>query len=148
MPHRALLILHGIAAAVWFGGLAVLLFGYWMEAWRSRDPRLLVDAIARIDRLGLPSLIVAAASGCVLAYHWLPELALWFNRELPHGAAILSKLSLLLLALLVYAYQRARVLPTLSPARIGRLGLCLALQLLLGVLLLIAGSAFRYSGYV
>lgn len=148
MSHRALLILHGIAAAVWLGGLAVLVLGYLPEAWRTRDPRLLVDAIARFDRLGLPALIVAIITGCILAYHWLPEMALWFNRELPHGAAILTKFSLLILALLIYAYQRARVLPTLGPERIPRLGLCLTLQLVLATLLLIAGSAFRFTGYV
>ncbi len=148
MSHRALLILHGIAAAVWLGGLAGLALGYLPEAWRTRDPRLLVDAIARFDRLGLPALIVAIITGCILAYHWLPETALWFNRELPHGAAILSKFSLLILALLIYAYQRARVLPTLGPERIPRLGLCLMLQLVLATLLLIAGSAFRFTGYV
>lgn len=148
MSHRALLILHGIAAAVWLGGLAVLVLGYLPEAWRTRDPRLLVDAISRFDRLGLPALIVAIITGCILAYHWLPETALWFNRELPHGAAILTKFSLLILALLIYAYQRARVLPTLGPERIPRLGLCLTLQLILAALLLVAGSAFRFTGYV
>ncbi|MCB1601350.1 MAG: hypothetical protein KDI66_15135 [Xanthomonadales bacterium] len=147
MSHHALLVLHLLAAAVWVGGYVFLVLGYAPEALRTRDPRGLIDAHARLQRVGLPALVVVIVSGLWLAWNWLPDSTLWFESSLPIANVILAKLGLLALTLLLLTYLRLRVLPTLMPARISRLALVLSLIALVGVAAAAIGPSFRYGGF-
>lgn len=146
MSHYALMVLHSLSMVIWLGGHALLLLGWCPEAWRSGDPRLLVDALLRLYRVALPALLVSIVSGLWLAWHWQPETALWFTPDLPASRLILGKLALLFALLLVHVYVWMRVIPTLTPDRIGRLCLCIALQVLIAATLVGVGTGFRYSG--
>jgi putative copper export protein len=147
MSHHALLVLHLLAAAVWVGGYVFLVLGYAPEALRTRDPRGLVDAHARLQRVGLPALMVVIVSGLWLAWNWLPDSTLWFESSLPIANVILAKLGLLALSLLLLTYLRLRVLTTLMPSRIPRLALVLSLIALAGVAAAAIGPSFRYGGF-
>ncbi len=147
MSHHALLVLHLLAAAVWVGGYLFLVLGYAPEAVRTRDPRGLVDAHARLQRVGLPALAVLIVSGLWLAWNWLPDSTLWFESSLPIASVILAKLGLLALIMLLLTYLRLRVLPTLMPARIVRLAMVLGLIALAGILAAAIGPSFRYGGF-
>lgn len=147
MSHQALLILHLLAAAVWLGGHVVLVLGYLPEALRSRDPRALLDNYRRLNRVGLPALLVLIASGLMLALNWMPQVGLWFDTSMPIAVVILTKLLLVVLTLLLVAYLNLRVLPTLQPQRIGRLGLVLGLLALLATIAAAIGPSFRYGGF-
>lgn len=147
ISHQALMVLHILSTCVWLGGHALALLGYAPHAWRTRDPRLLVDALGRLQRIALPALIVAILTGGALAWNWLPGVALWFNTDLPVAMLILGKLGLLLAMLLLQAYQGLRVMPTLGPERIGRLCLCIALQTLLAIFAVALGSSFRFGNF-
>lgn len=147
MPHHALMVLHLLAAAVWLGGHAVLVLGYVPEAIRSRDPRALLDNYQRLNRIGLPALLIVAVTGLWLASNWLPEVGLWFDASLPISALILTKLALLILTLLLLGYLRLRVLSALTPDRIIRLGVVLALLALFATMAAAIGPSFRYGGW-
>lgn len=147
MSHHALLVLHLLAAAVWIGGYALLALAYVPEAIRSRDPRALLDAHGRLQRIGLPALVAIIISGLWLAWNWLPDSTLWFDASMPIAQVILAKLGLLLLTLLLLAYLHLRVLTTLVPARIPRLGLVMALIALMALTAAAIGPSFRYGGF-
>jgi putative copper export protein len=147
MSHHALLVLHLLAATVWVGGYVFLVLGYAPEAVRTRDPRGLIDAHQRLQRMALPALAVVIVSGLWLAWNWLPDPTLWFEASLPIAEVIFAKLGLLVLSLLLLTYLRLRVLPTLMPARIPRLALVLVLIALVGVAAAAIGPSFRYGGF-
>ena len=148
MSHQILLILHLLAATAWLGGHLVLVLGYLPEAIRSRDPRALLDNYQRLNRVALPALVVVIVTGLWLALNWMPDVGLWFDTSLPIAVVILAKLALLMLTLLLVAYLRLRVLTTLTPSRIPRLGLVFTLLALLATVAAAIGSSFRYGGFV
>ena len=125
----------------------MLVLGYVPEAIRSRDPRALLDNYQRLNRIGLPALLIVAVTGLWLASNWLPEVGLWFDASLPISALILTKLALLILTLLLLGYLRLRVLSTLTPDRTIRLGVVLALLALFATMAAAIGPSFRYGGW-
>lgn len=147
MSHHALLVLHLLAATVWVGAYVFLVLGYAPEAVRTRDPRGLIDAHARLQRVGLPALVAVIVSGLWLAWNWLPDTILWFDASLPIAIVILTKLGLLALTLLLLTYLHLRVLPTLVPERIPRLALVLLALALAGIAAAATGPSFRYGGF-
>jgi putative copper export protein len=147
MSHHALLVLHALSAAIWVGGYLLLLLGYVPEALRTRDPRALLDCHERLQRTALPALLVLILTGLWLASDWLPETVLWFDSSLPIAAVIEAKLGLVALLLVLLIYLRMRVLTTLTPDRIRRLALVLALIALVVVTSSAIGPSFRYGGF-
>lgn len=145
MPHHVLHIVHLLAATLWLGGLALLVLAWLPEMLRSRDPRLMWDALLRSRWVLLTALAVMLMSGFGLAWNWLPETRLWFTPELPLARLVLAKVALATLLLLLLAYLEMRVLARFAADRLGRLGLCLVLLVLLAVVASVLGTEFRYG---
>lgn len=147
MSHRALLIVHLLAASVWIGVYAMLVLGLLPEIWRRREAAPMRAWLQRFGRISVAALLVASLSGLLLAWHWLPDTTLWFNTELPLAQTILAKLGWMLLSLLLMIYLYARVLPVPGNERFGRMLSLVLAQLLLAVMLTVAGSAFRFGHF-
>jgi putative copper export protein len=145
MSHHVLHIVHLLAATLWLGGLALLVLAWLPEMLRTRDPRLMWDALMRSRWVLMASLVVLVGSGLGLAWNWLPETRLWFTPDLPLARLVLAKVALATLLLLVLAYVEMRVLARFSADRLGRLGLCLVLLVLIAVGASVVGTAFRYG---
>jgi putative copper export protein len=145
MSHHILHIVHLLAATLWLGGLALLVLAWLPEMLRTRDPRLLWDALMRSRWVLMASLAVLVGSGLGLAWNWLPETRLWFTPDLPLARLVLAKVALATLLLLVLAYFEMRVLARFSADRLGRMGLCLVLLVLLAVVASAVGTEFRYG---
>lgn len=99
-----LTVLHQLAAAVWFGGVAQL-----VALWRlrSRDAALAAlwpQAIARFSALGVSTVLVLVASGGILAWEYVGS---WDGLAgTGYGSLVITKLGLLAVALVMAWYNK------------------------------------------
>jgi len=101
--YHVLQLVHVLFATIWVGGHITLLIAYGGELRQARINPLL-DFERRYERIGMPSLIIAAATGVAMLYvGW----AKW-----PMAAHI--KMGLFLLLLLIAIHARLRLIPRLK----------------------------------
>ncbi|CAH0204783.1 Inner membrane protein YebZ [Microbacterium oxydans] len=105
------ILLHTIGAAVWLGGLLLLVL------FRGRDdvdtPRL----VARYSSLAIAAFVVVAVSGVARS---VVALGAWSQLATPYGAILIIKVVLLGGMGLLGAWYRARLIPKLSGERASR----------------------------
>ncbi len=98
--YQILQTLHVLFATVWVGGFITLLMAYGAELRRGTTNPLL-DFERRYEKIGLPSLIFAAATGVAMLYVGWGK---W-----PMAAHI--KMGFFVLLILTYLHARLRLIP-------------------------------------
>jgi copper transport protein len=112
-------VLHVLAASVWVGGIACLLFALPAATKQLAGPnrsRLLLATLARFSPMALAAVIVIALSGVVQAYIDVRTLNALFHST--YGILIIVKVILLLLLIGLGWVNRERVIPAFK--RIAR----------------------------
>lgn len=140
-----LLLVHLLGAAVWTGGHLVLTFAVLPRALAERDPAVVTAFEDRFERLGLPALALQTITGLLLAHRWLGGLDHLFDGG-GTARAILVKLGLLVVTIVLAAHARFRLIPTLSPATLGRLAWHIRLVTAVAVLFVVVGASVRSGG--
>jgi putative copper export protein len=140
-----LLLAHLIGAAVWTGGHLVLSLGVLPGALAANDPAPITAFESRFERLGLPALGVQTVSGLVLAHRSLGGLDEVFDGS-GVARAVLVKLGLLAVTIALAVHARLRLVPSLSPATLGRLAWHIRLVTIVSVLFVVVGATMRYGG--
>jgi copper transport protein len=105
-------VLHVLAASVWVGGIACLLFALPAATKQLESPqrsRLLLATLIRFSPMALAAVIVIAVSGVVQAYIDVRSLDALFHTT--YGALIIAKIILLLLLIGLGWVNRERVIP-------------------------------------
>jgi len=96
------LVLHIIAAAVWLGGLLLMVV---IRPLTNRDT--LADALARYSTFALAAFVVVAISGTVRA---VIGVGAWENLASPYGVILLAKVSALLVLGVLGAWYRRQLI--------------------------------------
>jgi copper transport protein len=108
-------LLHVLAASVWVGGVACLLFVLPAATRRLEGPqrtRLLFATLARFSPLALTAVIAIAATGVIQAYIDVRSIDGLLHTT--YGALILAKTALLLTLIGLGWVNRRRVIPALE----------------------------------
>jgi copper transport protein len=107
-------VLHVLAASVWVGGIACLLFAL-PAATRRLEPtdrtRLLLATLARFSPLALAAVVTIAITGVVQAL--IDVRTLNGLLQTTYGALVIAKVALLLVLIALGWVNRERVLPAL-----------------------------------
>lgn len=124
----ASVVLHVLAASVWVGGIACLVFvlpGATRQLEPAERSRLLLETLTRFSPLALLSVVALAATGVLQAYINVRS----FNALLhtTYGALVLVKVAILLALIALGWINRERVIPGLRrlaseghpPGRVG-----------------------------
>ncbi len=127
--------LHVLFTTVWVGGFITLLMAYGAEIWRGTANPIL-DFERRYEKIGLPSLIFAAATGMAMLYvGW----GRW--RMAAH-----IKMGLFVIMILTYLHARLRLMPRLK--RGGNVGDLLFLHVAavtaISVAFVVLGASMRF----
>ncbi|MCR2808359.1 MULTISPECIES: bifunctional copper resistance protein CopD/cytochrome c oxidase assembly protein [unclassified Microbacterium] len=96
------LVLHIIAAAVWLGGLLLM-----VVIRPLTDRQTLADAMARYSTFALAAFVVVAISGTVRA---VIGVGAWQNLASPYGVILLAKVGALLVLGILGAWYRKRLI--------------------------------------
>ncbi|MCR2762801.1 bifunctional copper resistance protein CopD/cytochrome c oxidase assembly protein [Microbacterium sp. zg.B48] len=96
------LVLHIIAAAVWLGGLLLM-----VVIRPLTDRQTLADAMARYSTFALAAFVVVAISGTVRA---VIGVGAWQNLASPYGVILLAKIGALLVLGILGAWYRKRLI--------------------------------------
>jgi putative copper export protein len=143
--HLAVVLLHVLGATVWTGGHLVLAATVLPRALKDRS----VDELRRFEngyeRIGIPALVLQIATGLWLAADFLPP-ALWFDLHSPLARAVLIKLGLLGATALLAADARLRIIPRLTPDRLGTLAWHIIPVTVVSVLFVVVGVLVRAGG--
>lgn len=96
-PLMAITILHQLAAAIWFGGVAQLM-GLWRLGYQDEDARLFwPPAIVRFGLLGIASVALLLLTGLPLAVNYVASWKGLFGTG--YGSLVVTKTLLLFVAL-------------------------------------------------
>jgi putative copper export protein len=126
---------HVLFATVWVEGHITLLMAYGAELKRGTTNHLL-DFERRYEKIGLPSLIFAAATGVAMLYIGWGK---W-----PMAAHI--KMSLFLVLILVALHARLRLIPGLKRGEnVGGLLLHVAAVTAISVAFVVLGAVIRFG---
>jgi len=110
-------ILHMLAAAVWFGGLA----GIWIATRERNDSATnwtMVNAlILRFSAIALLTLVTMAISGILLALLRLKSWSALFQSD--YGQLVLAKTALMLLVIVIGALHRLVLIPRMAAISTG-----------------------------
>ena len=134
--YTVLQLIHVLAATVWVGGHIALALGFLPEALRRRDPRLLME-FERVygRRVGLPSLVIAAATGIAMAHSYSG----WFSEAWPIGAKL--ALFALLIAIIVLGRHELHG----GEQRLGRFAIHVWAVTIISVLFVVLGWHLRFG---
>jgi len=101
---------HVTAAAVWFGGGALLAMEI-QRRWRHDSPRAMAETIERFSTLAGVSVALVAITGIVLAHSQLasPEALVTSH----YGRALLAKLAFVGLVATIGGYNHSRLVPAI-----------------------------------
>lgn len=146
MSHHFLLVLHLLGAAVWVGGHLVLALGILPEVLRKRDPEILLSFERKYEKIGIPALLVMVVTGVWMAYRFGVDFSQWFHFANPIETAVSVKLVLLLSTILFALSANIFVLPKLSARTLPLMAFHIISVTVIGILMLIVGSFFRYGG--
>jgi copper transport protein len=108
-------VLHVLAASVWVGGIACLLYAVPPATRELAGPersRVLLAVLARFSPIALAAVVVIALSGVVQAYIDVRTLSGLFNTT--YGALIVVKTALLVGLIGLGWVNRSRVIPALE----------------------------------
>lgn len=144
--QEALLFIHLGAASIWVGGHLVLAIGLLPAALSKRDPEIILGFERSYERIGLPAMVVQVATGLWLAYHLLPDLAMWAAWSDPIARTICLKLGGLAATVALAVHARLFVIPTLDAARLPLLGLHIVAVTAIALAFVWLGLAFRFGG--
>lgn len=140
--YSTALVLHLLAATVWTGGHLVLATSVLPCALSARDPAILKSFEQGFERIGIPALLIQAASGLWLAHLQLPP-AQWFDLATPQSHLIATKLLLLALTAGFAVDARLRLIPRLSAATLRSMAWHIWPVTLFSVLFVLVGAGFR-----
>jgi putative copper export protein len=134
--YQILQALHVLFATVWVGGFITLLMAYGAELWRGTTNPIL-DFERRYEKIGLPSLIFAAATGMAMLYVGWGK---W-----PMAAHI--KMGLFVILILTYLHARLRLIPRLKRGENvgGLLLLHVAAVTVISVAFVVLGATMRFG---
>ena len=138
-----ILIAHLLGATIWTGGHLILSLIVLPKALKTQQLADLMAFEEQFEKIGRPALILQIITGLWMVYRLLPEVSLWFGFDNDLSTLITLKITLLALTVLVALHARFRVIPTLSPARLGFFALHIVAVTLLSVSFVIVGSLFR-----
>ena len=141
-----ILVLHVLGATIWTGGHLVLALTVLPRALRERSIAEFQRFEAGYERVGIPALVLQVVTGVWLAHRLVPEPARWLSLDDPVGRLVGLKLLLSLLSLLTVLLAvdaRLRLIPRLTPERLGALAWHIVPVTVLSVLFVIVGVAFR-----
>jgi copper transport protein len=105
-------ILHMGAAAVWFGGLAGILIAIQVREQSGLNYGQLHRLILRFSAMALPSVVIIAGSGIVLALLRIGSWSGLFHST--YGRLVLAKSGLVLLILVIAAFHRLVLIPQMN----------------------------------
>ncbi len=141
--YSIFVILHLLGASVWVGGHIVLVSVVLPAARREGCIKYIVDFERSYGRLGLGALVIQAVTGFVLAER---SIGSWVTFTLSTDlASILVPTKLVLLAanLGLAVHASRRLLPRLSPERIGAFAIHAWIVTLIAVLMVVLGVGIR-----
>ncbi|BEU02938.1 hypothetical protein OAG1_17380 [Agarivorans sp. OAG1] len=147
MTYSLLLLAHLIAATIWTGGHIVLCLVILPKVLRAKSPEMLLDFEQAFEKVGMPALIIQVITGLLLAYHWLPDVSLWFSMSNPISHGIAGKLLLLALTFGLALDAKLRVLPKLSSNNLWDMALHIIAVTLLSVGFVALGLSFRLAWF-
>ena len=136
------LILHVLAATVWTGGHLVLALGILPGALRERSTEAINAFESRFERAGIPALLIQVASGLYLAFTLAPASS-WLQLDNPVTRAITVKLALLAATVVLAADARLRIIPKLTPERLGELAWHIIAVTVISVGFVVVGVGYR-----
>lgn len=140
--YAVALVLHVLAATVWTGGHLVLALGILPGALRERSTAAIDAFELRFERVGIPALLIQVASGLYLAFTLAPA-ASWLQMDNPVTRAITIKLGLLAATLALAADARLRIIPNLTPERLGELAWHIIAVTVISVVFVVVGVGYR-----
>ncbi|MFS4417942.1 CopD family protein [Maribacter sp. 2307ULW6-5] len=107
---QALVFLHLIAATIWTGGHLILALRYLPKALKKKDFGIIEAFEKQYEPIGLPSLLVLAATGIYFATQYAPD---FFVLDLGdhHTRHVAIKLGLLLATVLLALHARLVLIP-------------------------------------
>jgi putative copper export protein len=143
--HVWLVLFHVLAATVWTGGHLVLATSVLPRALQSRSIDELQRFEAGFERIGIPALVVQIITGVWMASDFVPP-AQWLDVSAPLSRAVMLKLGLLGLTAALAVDARLRIIPRLTPARLGDLALHIIPVTVVSVLFVVMGVLFRVGG--
>ncbi|MPW28545.1 copper resistance protein CopD [Agarivorans sp. B2Z047] len=147
MTYSLLLLAHLIAATIWTGGHIVLCLVILPKVLRAKSPEMLLDFEQAFEKVGMPALIIQVITGLLLAYHWLPDVSLWFSMNNPISHGIAGKLLLLALTFGLALDAKLRVLPKLSSNNLWDMALHIIAVTFLSVGFVALGLSFRLAWF-
>ncbi|GAB1620278.1 hypothetical protein AAOGI_03280 [Agarivorans albus] len=147
MTYSLLLLAHLIAATIWTGGHIVLCLVILPKVLRAKSPEMLLDFEQAFEKVGMPALIIQVITGLLLAYHWLPDVSLWFSMNNPISHGIAGKLLLLALTFGLALDAKLRVLPKLSSNNLWDMALHIIAVTLISVGFVALGLSFRLAWF-
>jgi len=115
------------------------------RALKTRSVEVLRDFENRYERIGIPALVIQVVTGLWLASQFVP-FSLWFQWDSPLSRAVVFKLALLGLTAMLALDARLRIIPRLSPERLGSLAWHIMPVTLISVLFVFGGVVFRVGG--
>jgi len=143
--HKAIILLHLIAATIWTGGHIVLSTTVLPRALRRRDPAIVADFEGAFERIGVPALLVQIVTGLYLATKLVPP-SQWFSFTGVASTHIAIKIILVALTLVLAAHARLRIIPRLDASRLPTLAAHIVAVTVIAVLLAMVGAGFRIGG--
>ncbi|MDH3197434.1 MAG: CopD family protein [Candidatus Krumholzibacteria bacterium] len=143
--HKAIILLHLVAATIWTGGHIVLATTVLPRALKRRDPAVISDFEGPFERIGIPALLVQVATGLYLATKLLPPSE-WFTFASVASTHVAAKIILVVLTLVLAAHARLRIIPRLDASRLGVLAAHIVAVTVISVLLAMIGAGFRIGG--
>ncbi|WP_221073907.1 copper resistance protein CopD [Agarivorans aestuarii] len=147
MTYSLLLLAHLIAATIWTGGHIVLCLVILPKVLKAKSPEMLLDFEQAFEKVGMPALIIQVITGLLLAYHWLPDVSLWFSMNNPISHGIAGKLLLLALTFGLALDAKLRVLPKLSSNNLWDMALHIIAVTFLSVGFVALGLSFRLAWF-
>jgi uncharacterized membrane protein len=141
--YSYVLLIHVLAATIWTGGHLVLASVVLPQALAARDPAILLAFESGFEHIGMPALLIQAATGAWMAHALRPDLAAWFSLTDPVSRLIALKLALLAVTVVTALDARLRLIPTLTARTLPALARRVVLVTVLSVGFVVAGVSFR-----
>lgn len=146
MTFKLLVLFHLLGSATWIGGHVVVVGVIIPAAMRARSVARITEFERSFSKIGFAALLVQVSTGLALAHHWIPNVRAAVESPTLVVYLVGAKLFLLSTILALAAHAHHRILPSLTPERIGAFSVHAWITTLLSVGLLIAGATIRLGG--
>jgi putative copper export protein len=144
--HWLLLVIHILSACVWVGGHLLLATRFLPKALKLRDPGIIRAFERSYERIGIPSLLLLAASGIALSMQYGITYTDWFTFTNSITRIVSLKLILFIVTVLFALHARLFILPRLSSANLRSLSVHIVLITVLAVIMVLLGTTIRWGG--